>query len=281
MPFVLMLSAQAGFADPPESEPAKPWLGVILGDAVDGGVELVALVSDGPAARAGLKKGDVVIRAAERYLADAEDFEEVLGRLRPGDSLQLQLLRAGVAVDSRVELAARPGLSWSVYEPAPPAPVSPVPPPAATIVPDPSAYGLRLTDVTADLRRYFGAPEESGVLVTGVAEGRPAAAAGIRVGDVLVGIGDKQVRRAADVDRLVLRQAAVEDEIELSVVREKRGMTIKLAVPDIPTPTIAGIAADAPRAREQLARSLEREILRLERRIEELRERRKALLENP
>lgn len=54
--------------------------------------------------------------------------------------------------------------------------------------------GVALVDITPELRRHFGVPdEETGVLVSRVLDGSPAEAAGIRVGDVLVSVDGEPV----------------------------------------------------------------------------------------
>lgn len=57
--------------------------------------------------------------------------------------------------------------------------------------------GVSLLDITPELCRHFGVPEEdSGVLVSRVVEDGPAGRAGIEVGDVLVSIDGRRVSRA-------------------------------------------------------------------------------------
>ena len=53
--------------------------------------------------------------------------------------------------------------------------------------------GVELTEMTPELRRHFGVPEESGVLVSRVVEGSPAARAGLAVGDIVSRVGDKAI----------------------------------------------------------------------------------------
>ena len=50
--------------------------------------------------------------------------------------------------------------------------------------------------VAARLRRSVGLPERDGLLVRGVVDGSPAAAAGIQEGDLLVRAGDQELARA-------------------------------------------------------------------------------------
>lgn len=57
--------------------------------------------------------------------------------------------------------------------------------------------GVRLLDITPELRHHFGVPDENfGVLVSRVEEDSPAARAGVEVGDVLVSIDDQPVSRS-------------------------------------------------------------------------------------
>jgi len=59
--------------------------------------------------------------------------------------------------------------------------------------------GVMVMSLTPELRKHFGAPEDRGVLVAQVESGTPAAAAGIEVGDVIVGVRGKKIDAAPDV----------------------------------------------------------------------------------
>ena len=73
----------------------RPWIGVWLGDAVDGGVEVVALVPGGPAQRGELRVGDIIIEANTLPITVQGSLTAVLGRMKPGDALSLAVLRSG------------------------------------------------------------------------------------------------------------------------------------------------------------------------------------------
>ncbi|MGA7616655.1 MAG: PDZ domain-containing protein [Thermoanaerobaculia bacterium] len=63
--------------------------------------------------------------------------------------------------------------------------------------------GLQLLDITPQLRKHFGAPEDAGVLVGEVEEGSPAARAGIQVGDLITSIEGEKVRSSWNVRKNV------------------------------------------------------------------------------
>jgi serine protease Do len=83
--------------------------------------------------------------------------------------------------------------------------------------------------VARRLRRSVGLPELDGVLVRGVEEGSPAAAAGIAEGDLLVAAAGRPI---TDVDALheILRDAG--SPIELTLVRGAEERVVKVALPN-------------------------------------------------
>lgn len=68
--------------------------------------------------------------------------------------------------------------------------------------PSGNAFGADVQDVGVGLAAAFGLPRPAGALVNGVAPGSPAAAAGLKPGDVIVKMGDKTIGRSAELDDL-------------------------------------------------------------------------------
>ena len=85
--------------------------------------------------------------------------------------------------------------------------------------------------VARRLRRSVGLPERDGVLVRGVEEGSPAAAAGIAEGDLLVGAAGKPID---DVDAIheILRDAGFPLEVTLVRGTEERTVTVQAPASD-------------------------------------------------
>ncbi|MCJ7793712.1 PDZ domain-containing protein [Candidatus Bathyarchaeota archaeon] len=61
--------------------------------------------------------------------------------------------------------------------------------------------GIVGLSLTQEIARYYGLPVDHGVLVTKVAEGSPAEAAGMADGDIILEIGDVKTRRIEDLVR--------------------------------------------------------------------------------
>lgn len=80
--------------------------------------------------------------------------------------------------------------------------------------------GISLLDLTADLRAHFGAPKDSGVLVSEVSPDTPAARCGISVGDVITRVDRDPVESFWDVSR-ALRGRKKGDKVEIEIVRDR------------------------------------------------------------
>ena len=249
---------------PPVEARGDGWLGVWLADAVDGGVEVVAVWPGGPADRSGIRSGDVLIEAASVALGNRDDLARAIAHRGSGDDLPVVVLRG----DDERKLVVR--LGTKKPQPADPAPDPPLPPLIApNAAPSPAdvaaAVGLEVEGMTAALRRYLGAPEGAGVLVTRVTAGRAAELSGLRVGDVIVRLGDQEVSSAGQV-RVTLMPWRLAQPLPTLVVRERKPVQLELRAVAPPASPDANAAA-----RDTLRRKIEAEIARLERRIAELR----------
>jgi serine protease Do len=89
----------------------RPWLGVSIRDAQAGeehGVLIVALAQGGPAQRAGLQPGDVVLRVDNQPVRAARDLLTYLNARAVGARITLQVERDGQRVALEVQLQAVP-----------------------------------------------------------------------------------------------------------------------------------------------------------------------------
>ena len=127
------------------------------------------------------------------------------------------------------------------------APQPPMPPmaPAFVFHPDPTVQiftgpprvrlGTRVTSMTPELREFFGAPKDAGLLVQEIEADSVAAKAGVKVGDVVVAIGGESIEGVSDVRRALAAKAG--SEVEVEVVRKKKRKTLKATLPEQQTPT--------------------------------------------
>jgi len=134
-----------------------------------------------PAASAGLKNGDVIVRADKQTVVDATDLERSLLGQKAGSKIELSIVRAGKPVSVNLVLAGRQSV-----------PIADSSPTADQTWQD---IGLKFEIVNSrELQKQHGRKVlehyRGGLRVTSVRENGPAASHGIRQGDVLVGLHD-------------------------------------------------------------------------------------------
>ena len=89
------------------SQPPRPWLGLFSQDAA-AGVVVLDVATGGPAARAEVRRGDVVLAVAGRRVENLEDFYAKLWALGPaGVTAPLQLRREGDVFDVEIRTIDR------------------------------------------------------------------------------------------------------------------------------------------------------------------------------
>jgi C-terminal processing protease CtpA/Prc len=89
------------------------YLGVRVDTAARGsekteGVAIGDLLQDGPAAKAGLRKGDIITQVGRRVVEDFDDLSNAITRHQPGDTVTIHVRRDGKEQNFRVKLSERP-----------------------------------------------------------------------------------------------------------------------------------------------------------------------------
>jgi S1-C subfamily serine protease len=88
-----------------------------------------------------------------------------------------------------------------------------------------SRSGIRVDNMTNQLREFFGVTGDGGVLVASVDSGSAAEKAGLKAGDVITSVDNRTVRTPAEFDREMRTGAA---KISLRVVRDKKEQDITI-----------------------------------------------------
>ena len=153
-----------------------------------------ALVSDvtpdSPGSKAGLKTGDVITELDGKSITDAGQLQMLVGQKRPGDSIQLQVMRDDKPTSVDVKLG---DLN------------SPNNAEVSGNTEHKGRWGLSLGDLDQNARQELqqeGASQAAnlhGAIVNDVVPGSPADNAGISRGDVIMEVDRKPMHSAADV----------------------------------------------------------------------------------
>ncbi len=171
-------------------EKAKDYYG--LPDAA--GVLVLEVAKDGPSAKAGLKKDDVIRKVDGQKVEDNTDLLSKIASRRPGEKIDLEIFRDGKTLDLTVTLAKRPDLNELAS--AQPMFTEPEEDKGA------EALGIRVEAISPRARSQSRIPDDvRGVVVTDVDAGSDADDAGLRQGIIIVSVNGTPVPTVADWNR--------------------------------------------------------------------------------
>ncbi|MGA8752312.1 PDZ domain-containing protein, partial [Candidatus Deferrimicrobium sp.] len=181
----------------------RGWLGVYIQPLTPETAESLgisgrrgALVSDvtsgGPAEKAGIRSGDVIVGFDGKEIRDQHDLPQLVAATKPGKTADVRLIRGGKETTVAVTIAEMAG------EPGKPAGGHDL---------STKNLGLTVQDITPEIAQRLDIENTKGVVVTGVADGSPAEDAGFNEGDIIRAIlhQDKRnaVTNAAEFGKLV------------------------------------------------------------------------------
>jgi photosystem II stability/assembly factor-like uncharacterized protein len=159
------------------------------------GARIPEVTQNSPAARAGLRAGDVVLAVDKRPIKTANDFIESIGTHGPGDKLTLTVQRGQEKKTIEVTLGERPG----------------------------PATGRRLLD-------FKGEDSPAGVRILAVDPKGLSARAGLLVGDVITTINKTRITKLEQV-RETFRTSLPGSKLAVKVMRGKESKDLSLLVP--------------------------------------------------
>jgi len=212
-------------------EPRRGYLGVSIenvtaetarerGLEMPRGVYVKSVVRGGPADRAGVRAGDVLLRVGGREVNEMAQFQSRLALSRPGEAIPVVIWRGGER-SLQARLLGRDDPVFQRWAEVPAEPEAP----AVAEMPDEAAapdWGVRFRDLTAEERRSFRVA--SGAFVEAIAPNSAADVDGLPVGTVVVAVEGRPVRNAAEA-RAELAVHARRDEPALLRVRRTDGVT--------------------------------------------------------
>ncbi|MEP7342820.1 MAG: DegQ family serine endoprotease [Acidobacteriota bacterium] len=175
---------------------------------------LISEVADGgPAAKAGIVKGDVITALDGQPVVDNRELRLKISQMAPGTPVKLMLFRDGKEREAIVTLGELPAEKQAAE--AEPSQES-------------SMEGISVEGLTPQIARQLELPAStSGVLVSSVQEGSAAADAGLRRGDVIQEVNRKPVGSVAEF-RQALKLAGKNSVL---LVVNRGGHTSFVAIP--------------------------------------------------
>jgi len=190
-----------------KGEVVRGWLGVSIQNlskelAGSMGLESAqgALVNEvfagGPAGKAGVKAGDVIVGYNGKPVKDVTELRTAVAWTEPGKKVEMVVLRGGKRETLSVQMERRgdqPQLARGKRGGGPGAPAE---------IKD---LGIQVADLTPETAQRYGYEEGQGVLITDVAPAGLAAKAGLEPGMLILQVGGKPVRNVAEFKEALQR----------------------------------------------------------------------------
>ena len=162
-------------------QPLSPEAAENLGISGRKGALVSDVTSGGPAEKAGIRSGDVIVGFDGKEIRNEHDLPQVVASTKPGKKVDVRLLRGGKETTIAVtitEMGGEPGK------------------PAAGRDLSSKNLGLTVQDITPEIAQRFELENTKGVVVTGVEDGSPAEDAGFHEGDIIRAILRQDKRNA-------------------------------------------------------------------------------------
>ena len=186
-------------------------------------IRVTEVVSDSPAARAGLLKDDVILAINGTDLKPTDRLADLIGKLKPNDMITLKIKRADKDQEIKVTLGDNPDKKGTAY------------------------LGIRFAPSFGFMRGIPGEhgrgnrlpfPMQAGVFVGQVAKDSPAEQAGLKAGDVISAVNGGAIKTPTDLVDLVSK-SKVGDKLSLSIKHDgsDTAMTIDVTLGDNPDKT--------------------------------------------
>lgn len=184
------------------------------------------VMSDSPAATAGVEPGDIILTFDGKPIEKSSDLPRAVGSTKPGTKTTASIFRRGKTLELPITVAElEPDESKAPKASKPEKVEKPTPPTYATA----TKLGLTLADLTEEQKKE--AKLRGGARVD-ASSGR-AASAGLREGDVIVAIANSEIMNAKEAEGLLTQQDKTKP-IALQIRRGARGDYV-LIKPEIAT----------------------------------------------
>ncbi|MFW5796373.1 MAG: Do family serine endopeptidase [Alkalispirochaeta sp.] len=194
------------------------WLGVNMADPPSspsdslkestGGAFVYSVYDGSPAEEAGLEPGDIIVAVGTDEVSDSDDLLRAVTSLAPGDRTRFRYRRNGEVRTTWVRTGVRPG-------------------DGDEISPDDLWPGMSVVEITDQIRNTLELTGRGGDLIIGqVAAGSPAAIAGLRSGDIIVRVNDRDVTTLREF--YMALNGADGDEVTFRIRRNDTNLIIGL-----------------------------------------------------
>ncbi|MFZ0930078.1 MAG: DegQ family serine endoprotease [Syntrophobacteraceae bacterium] len=173
----------------------RGWLGIMIQDitpelaesfktSATKGVIIADVVTDSPAEKGGLKRGDIVEKLNGKEVENANQLSRSVAAMPPESKATIEVIRDGKPVTVKLTIGTMPEEALQQKAAGPKTE---------------SAWGITVQNLTPELAQKFGVDEkEGGVVISDLAAGSPAAEARLRQGDIVQEVNRQKIQNVRD-----------------------------------------------------------------------------------
>ncbi|MGH7303605.1 MAG: Do family serine endopeptidase [Candidatus Rokuibacteriota bacterium] len=195
-------------------QPLTPELARSFGSKDAKGVLINEVMPDSPAAKSGLKPGDILLEFEGRPMEGPGDLQRAVGFFSPDRSAKVKIWRDQAEKTIEVKVGQAPDERQAQQQQRPGSGRAR------------SMLGLEVRPVTPEIARQLNLRTTDGVIVVRVEDGTAAAEAGVQRGDVVKQLNGHNVKTMADFERFT---RDMKDGDPLTVLLQRGAMSLYVA----------------------------------------------------
>ena len=186
-----------------------------LGLPNSNGALVTSIIPGSPAEKAGIKRGDVILKINGQAVKDNRELARRISLLEVGEEAKFTIWRDGAKIDIRVTATKRDQTAE-------------VQPAAGFRL---TSLGVSLQSITETVRQDFNLGDSArGVLVMGIDPDSDAATRGLNPGDRIIGVGNTEVASMTDVNLALEKAKSQQRDSVLLFVETIAGKSVNMAV---------------------------------------------------
>ncbi len=153
----------------------------------NGGALVSDVIKGTPAWKAGIKRGDVIIKVDGSKIKNPTDLAIKIGSYKPGTEVDITVIRNGSIIDKKVKLSKA----------------------TSKVAGNENRFtsnkklGIEISPITPELKAKYRIKEHEGVVIISVEPGSPAAAVGLSPGDVILEVDREKIKDINDFERIM------------------------------------------------------------------------------
>lgn len=164
-----------------------------------------------PADKAGIKAKDIIISIDGKDIDDTRSLTNIVAQIPVDKKVKIKVLRDGKTKTFKVTIAKRDDKSIAQG--------------GSDTVDEGEDLGLTVMEITPEIERRYNIDRKSGLLISDVKPGSPAAKAGLKPGELIDEINRKPIRSVEDFAK-ALEKVEKGEEVTLAVISQSRGLKI-------------------------------------------------------